>query len=120
MMDIESIVQALIASLASGGGIAGFMNWRQKKKAAELANDASAATQWRELYERAEAKVEAQGTKIEGLFKTLQEVRERLNNADTELAVSRLLECRKTPCVDRDPPFGSHVIKHKKNNGPIQ
>ena len=48
-MDVTTLLTTLLTTLASGGGVAGFMQYKQNRKAKELENDKAASEQWRAL-----------------------------------------------------------------------
>ena len=70
-MDWTTIISAAIAAISAGGGIGIFFDRKHKKRAAELANESTVSSQWKELFERSEKKVDDQSNKIEGLYKTI-------------------------------------------------
>ncbi len=111
-MEWTTIITALVSTITATGGIGGLFHLRETKRAKRLENDRTAASEWKELYERMEVKNESLSTKIEGLYKKNQELRERLNTSETARAVSEVLECKKHGCFERDPPFGSNTKKH--------
>ena len=59
-MDWTTIISAAVAAISAGGGIGIFFDRKHKKRAAELANESTVSSQWKELYERSEAKVNSQ------------------------------------------------------------
>lgn len=101
-MDWTTIISAAIAAISAGGGIGIFFDRKHKKRAAELANESTVSSQWKELFERSEKKVDAQSDKIEGLA--------------SQKAVLTLYKCCKVNCPDREPPFGSQEKTHNKNH----
>lgn len=96
-MDVTTLLTTLLTTLASGGGVASFMQYKQNKKAKELANDKAASEQWRALYEEQ--------------MRTAQALREKLHDACTLLEeekrrtlLCRFYVCEKLDCMDREPP----------------
>ncbi|WP_418981686.1 hypothetical protein [Alistipes sp.] len=106
-MDWSTILTALVSALLSGGGIAGVVFFRENKRARQLQNENTASAQWRELYDKAEAKVESQGLKIESLYKENKHLRDQNNDLTTQNAVLKIWKCKRIGCTDREPPFGS-------------
>lgn len=106
-MDWTTIITALASALLSGGGIAGVVFFRENKRARQLQNETTASAQWRELYEKSEAKVESQGLKIEALYKENNYLRDQNNSLTTQRAVLTMYKCETLACADRKPPFGS-------------
>lgn len=74
------------------------------------------SSQWKELFERSEKKVDAQSDKIEGLYKTIGNMRSQLDGLASQKAVLTLYKCCKVNCPDREPPFGSQEKTHNKNH----
>lgn len=93
-----------------------FFDRKHKKRAAELANESTVSSQWKELFERSEKKVDAQSDKIEGLYKTIGNMRSQLDGLASQKAVLTLYKCCKVNCPDREPPFGSQEKTHNKNH----
>lgn len=108
-MDWNTIIITLLGSLLTGGGIGSLFLAKETKRTKRLENDKTVASEWKELYERTEIKIEKQSNRIEQLYNTIKEQREIIDSQNTKLAVSRLLECKKHACIDRDPPFGSQI-----------
>ena len=86
-MDWTTIISAAIAAISAGGGIGIFFDRKHKKRAAELANESTVSSQWKELFERSEKKVDAQSDKIEGLYKTIGNMRSQLDGLASQKAV---------------------------------
>lgn len=114
-MDWTTIISAAVAAISAGGGIGIFFDRKHKKRAAELANESTVSSQWKELYERSEAKINSQSDKIEGLYKTIGDLRSQVNGLTSQRAVLTLYKCCKVNCPDREPPFGSQE-NHTKNH----
>lgn len=115
-MDWTTIISAAIAAISAGGGIGIFFDRKHKKRAAELANEATVSSQWKELFERSEKKVDDQSNKIEGLYKTIGNMRSQLDGLASQKAVLTLYKCCKVNCPEREPPFGSQEKTHNKNH----
>lgn len=106
-MDWTTIIVALISALVSSSGIAGVIFFRENKRARQLENETTASAQWRELYEKSEAKVESQGKKIESLYKENGYLRDQNNSLTTQKAVLTMYKCETLECANRRPPFGT-------------
>lgn len=107
-MDIPTLLTTLFTTLLSGGGVAGFMQYKQNKKAKELENDKAASEQWRALYEEQ--------------TRTVQALREKLHDACTclekekrQTLMCRFYMCEKLDCTDREPPH-TEIMKEFKIN----
>lgn len=110
-MDWTTILVAAVSALISGGGIAGLVFFRENKRARQLENEATASSQWRELYEKSEAKVESQSLKIDALYKENGYLRDQNNSLTTQKAVLTMYKCEMPECANRKPPFGSQLNK---------
>lgn len=108
-MDWTTILVAAVSALISGGGIAGLVFFRENKRARQLENEATASSQWRELYEKSEAKVESQSVKIDALYKENNYLRDQNNSLTTQKAVLTMYKCETLECANRKPPFGSQI-----------
>lgn len=108
-MDWGSIIMSVIGALTTGGVFSSIFFFKENKRKKQLDNDGTASSQWQELYERAEAKIEAQSTKIEALFKMNNELRDQNNNLTTENAVLKIIKCKRISCEDREPPLSKKV-----------
>ncbi|WP_295937257.1 hypothetical protein [uncultured Alistipes sp.] len=109
-MEWTTIIVAIISALVSGGGIAGIANFKENKRAKRLENERDAAAQWRELFQESEKKNVSQSNKIEGLFKTIGDLRDQINSLKTQKAVLTTYKCEALNCPNRQPPFGSQDI----------
>lgn len=119
-MEWTSTITALIAALIPTGGLTAIVTMRDKKTAAFLENVKALMEQWQKManeYQeridnlkaelvRKDAIIDKKDEKIEALYKEKDELRQHLDHARTDKAVSELLKCEKTSCTDRIPPFG--------------
>ncbi|MEN6620610.1 MAG: hypothetical protein ABFD50_03535 [Smithella sp.] len=112
-MTLELIIQ-LIAALLGTGGIVALFLIIEKKAAAQLANTEKTNEQWQLIVAQKERdvsslnqKYEAATEKIEKLYDINTDLRTQLDVANTNFAVSRLMRCHVTQCINRIPPFGS-------------
>ena len=78
-MDWTTVYGSLISSIASCGGFSVFMYYRENKRQKQIANEAAAAAQWRELYLEERATNDRKDDTIDGLYKTANDLRELLN-----------------------------------------
>ena len=113
-MDWTQVLTALIGT----GGIATVLivlvTLTEKKGAAMLENAKALAESYKQLadeYQQREAKtqvmLEAKEGELLNQIKMNSSLRHALDDAHTELAVTKLLRCNKTMCAERIPPFGS-------------
>lgn len=105
-MDWTTIITSFIGSLGLSGGIMGLFYLKENKRAKQLANDATAAQQWKELYEKAEAKNETLETKIDNLHRENNQLRDTNNTLTTQNAVLEMQKCEVNGCTTRRPPRG--------------
>ncbi len=106
-MDITTVITAILSALISGGGIAGVVFYRENKRARQLQNESTASAQWRELYEKSEAKVEVQSQKIETLYRANGRLRDQNNKLTTENVKLAIYKCNTISCASRTPPLGT-------------
>ncbi|MDP3451805.1 MAG: hypothetical protein Q8R90_02515 [Bacteroidales bacterium] len=114
-MTPELIIQ-LIASLLGTGGFVAIFLIIEKKAAAQVANTEKVNEQWQLIVAQKERdlttlnqKYEAATEKIEKLYDTNTELRTQLDMANTNFAVSNLMRCHVTQCINRVPPFGDTI-----------
>lgn len=106
-MDWTTILISLIAALIPTGGITWFAFFKENKRTKQLENETTASEQWRELYEKSEAKVESLNIKIDTLYKENGYLRDQNNSLTTQKAVLVMYKCESLECMNRKPPFGS-------------
>jgi hypothetical protein len=106
MMDWTQILITAIGALTAAGGVGGLFQIKEARRAKRIENDRSAADEWKELYERSEAKAERLGEKLGRVYSELRKEQEGKNETKVELERAKFMLCRKTPCVERDPPLG--------------
>lgn len=131
MMDWTSIITALIAAIVPTGGLTALVTMRDKKTAAFLENVKGITEQWQKMVDEKQETIEAKRAevarmeqrldsveskyesqlkvkdeKIDSLYKTINHLRNDLDNERTARAVAELMKCEKTSCTDRIPPFG--------------
>lgn len=120
-MDWTNILITLITS----GTFAGIYLLGDKKTAQVLDNVNKTIEQWRglvdevkgelseqrDVFRKAKTEYEEQlkvkDNKIDSLYKETGVWRDRNDKLSSKIAYYRAFECRKTKCLDREPPFGS-------------
>ncbi|HOS46070.1 MAG TPA: hypothetical protein PLQ69_06295 [Paludibacter sp.] len=112
-MTPELIIQLIAALLGTGGFITLFLII-EKKAAAQVANTEKVNEQWQLIVAQKERdfstlsqKYEAATEKIDKLYDVNTELRKQIDVANTNFAVSKLMRCHVTKCINRVPPFGS-------------
>lgn len=105
-MDWMSLLSSIVTAILTGGGITAFLYRKENKRAKQLENETTASSQWRELYERAEARADALSVKVDELYKKLSFLRDENNGLTTQNAVLKILKCKRIECSDRQPPIG--------------
>ena len=107
----------IISSLIETGGLAALfiviITATEKKSAAMLENAKQLAASYKELadeYQHREAETQKLLQKKEqellAQIKMNSGLRHSLDDAHTECAVAKLMYCKNSKCVQRDPPFG--------------
>ena len=111
-MDWTSIIVAIVGV----GGFTPIFLIVEKKSAAVLENAQklidmykSLADEYREAEERAREQCAAKETELMNQIKMNSSLRHSLDDSHTREAVCKLMYCRRTKCVERDPPFGTHA-----------
>ena len=120
-MDWTNILITLITS----GTFAGIYLLGDKKTAQVLDNVNKTIEQWRglvdevkgelseqrDVFRKAKTEYEEQlkvkDNKLDSLYKETGVWRDRNDKLSSKIAYYRAFECRKTKCLDREPPFGS-------------
>ena len=117
MNDVLGIISLVLNFILGGGGLWLWRDQRRLKRAEALREETNTAViagnEWKELYEKAETQIIAKDAKIDGLFVTLNEWRDKYNAAIAELHKIKLekqtaeyRECRRRGCQDREPQTG--------------
>ena len=107
----------IISSLIETGGLAALfiviITATEKKSAAMLENAKQLTASYKELadeYQHREAETQKLLQKKEqellGQIKMNSGLRHSLDDAHTECAVAKLMYCKNSKCIQRDPPFG--------------
>lgn len=106
-MDWATIIASLFTALLTGGGIGGIFMFKENRRAKQIENDQSAAAEWKDLYEKMEKKAEDTGRKLDEAYAVIFNLRNEAADTGKRLVQAELLRCKKTPCIDRDPPLGA-------------
>ena len=111
-MDWTSIIVAIVGV----GGFTSVFLIVEKKSAAVLENAQKLidmykglAEEYKQGEERAREQCAAKEEELMTQIKMNSSLRHSLDDSHTREAVCKLMYCRRTKCVDRDPPFGSHA-----------
>lgn len=125
-MDWTSVLTALIAALIPTGGLLAIVTMTEKKSALMLQNAKELAESYKALaeeYQAREAKTQQMLVEKEDALMTQvklnSSLRHALDDAHTETAVAKIMFCKNTKCVDRDPPFGCNadlIVEKLKEN----
>lgn len=125
-MDWTSIITALIAALIPTGGLLAIVTMTEKKSGLMLQNAKDLADSYKALaeeYQAREAKTQQMLVeKEEALMlqvKMNSSLRHALDDSHTETAVAKIMFCKNTKCIDRDPPFGCNadlIVEKLKEN----
>ncbi len=114
-MTTELIVN-LVCSLLGTGGLLALFLIAEKKAAAQIENSDKINEQWQKIIKQKERDIESLNSKYETavekisrLYDDNSELRNRLDSANTECAVSRLLRCENIECPNRKPPMTDHT-----------
>lgn len=109
-MDWTTIVISFF-SLIGGGGIATIVLLPQKRRSAELENEAKVSEQWRELFLQSKEEQTRKSDLIDKLYDDLKSSRDENNRLTTNVAVLRLWKCEKLECSGRKPPISIDPFK---------
>ena len=112
-MDWTAIITALIAAIIPTGGLVAIVTLVEKKSALMLENAKQLADSYKQLaeeYQQREAETQqllrSKEQELLNQIKMNSGLRHSLDDAHTECAVAKLMYCKNSKCVDRDPPFG--------------
>jgi hypothetical protein len=112
-MDWTQIITTALTLLVPTGGLVAIFTMAEKKSALMLENAKALADSYKQLAEEYQAREketqELLRTKEQELLAQIKMnsgLRHGLDDAHTECAVAKLMYCRNSKCVDRDPPFG--------------
>lgn len=114
------IILPLLLALIPTGGIVALFTLREKKTELMLENSAKVNKAWQEVADKESARAESLKADLEkkdekiaekdGIIERLHEekseIMSRLDVANTDCAIAKLMICDKTGCMKRRPPFG--------------
>lgn len=117
-MDWTAIITALIAAIIPTGGLLAIVTMTEKKSALMLQNAKELADSYKALAEEYQSR-EASTQKLlqdkeQELLRQIRMnsgLRHSLDDAHTECAVAKLMYCKNSKCIQRDPPFGKDAAK---------
>ncbi len=128
-MDWTNIIITFITS----GAFTAMYFLGDKKTSQVLDNVSKTIEQWRGLVEEVkgelseqreefrktkteyEEQIKAKDNKIDSLYKETGVWRDRNDKLSSKIAYYRAFECRKTKCIDREPPFGSGAFSESES-----
>ena len=109
-MDWGTVIISVVGAVVGGGGLAGIfvplLNRKEKKRSLQIENMAKINDEWKRLADERGAKIDKLNAKIDALYEDISGYRQRLDDANTRAAVAEIMKCLRTPCTDREPPFG--------------
>ena len=113
-MDWTAIISTLLAALIPTGGLLAIVTIKERKTALQINNQKSIADSYKQLadeYREREAKTQtlmaSKEAEVLEQIRLNSSLRHKLDDAHTETAVCRIMYCRNSNCIQRDPPFGS-------------
>lgn len=116
MLDWLQILTTFISVLVPTGGLTAIVTLRDKKTAAFLENAKTLIDQWQEVADGRKTRMDELKSDLDRKEAIIQEqwaeisnLRNTLDHERTARAVAKMLECKKTGCTDREPPFGEGV-----------
>ena len=116
MSDWLTLLTTFITVLVPTGGLTAIVTLRDKKTAAALDNVKTVVDQWREVadgrktrMDELKADLDRKEAIIQEQWAEISELRNSLDHARTAQAVAKMLECKKTGCTEREPPFGEGI-----------
>lgn len=120
-MDWTTIIVTILTLLISNGGLVTLVTLREKKNAAFLDNVSKLIDQWQEVAndrklraDELKTDLDRKDAKIDSLYVEIAKLRGELDHTRTSEAVSAMLKCENTACLDRKPPFGSVELNLSK------
>lgn len=109
-MDWMTIGLAFLTFI-SGGGIAAIVLLPQKRRSADLENEAKVSEQWKELFIQCREEKSRQSDLIDKLYDDLTVSRIQNNALTTNNAILKLWKCETLECGQRKPPISVDPFK---------
>jgi hypothetical protein len=109
-MDWMTIGLAFLTFI-SGGGIAAIVLLPQKRRSADLENEAKVSEQWKELFIQCREEKSRQSDLIDKLYDDLTVSRIQNNALTTNNAILKLWKCETLECGQRKPPISADPFK---------
>ncbi len=112
-MNWTTIITTLLTLLIPTGGLVAIFTMAEKKSSMMLENAKALAESYKQLAEEYQARekesqelLRAKEMELLGQIKMNSGLRHSLDDAHTECAVAKLMYCKNSKCIERDPPFG--------------
>ncbi len=112
-MNWTTIITTLLTLLIPTGGLVAIFTMAEKKSSMMLENAKALAESYKQLAEEYQAReketqelLRAKEAELLGQIKMNSGLRHSLDDAHTECAVAKLMYCKNSKCIERDPPFG--------------
>ena len=112
-MNWTTILTTLLTLLIPTGGLVAIFTMSEKKSGLMLENAKALAESYKQLAEEYQAReketqelLRAKEMELLGQIKMNSGLRHSLDDAHTECAVAKLMYCKNSKCIERDPPFG--------------
>lgn len=111
-------ITGIVAILGGIGGLGGlcsiFLFYRENKRAKQIENDHNANNEVWELVNKykdritgLEATIKEKDSKIDSLYNTIGELRNRNDKLSSKVAVLNITRCKVVGCANRVPPIGT-------------
>lgn len=136
-MEWTQIIVSVITGLLAGGGLVIIFTRKEIKDGKATENMQKVIDSMKQVIESMQKSLDAKDriieehearrkelkedldkkdSKIETLLKEKSAIRDENDDLKTEVAVTEMLKCIKLKCIERDPPFASHLqVKNIRN-----
>ena len=113
-LDWTQIIITCITVLIGSGGVATLFSVKEKKTRAKLDNLNELGKSWqliederRERIKELKEDLRSKDEKIDRLYADISIKRNELDDCRTEKVLSKILECKKVGCTEREPPISA-------------